>query len=239
LRQARILPADAEFIAFARDDATEKPIRFLRRDAASLLVARMSLHQGSVLVVPTHDRIFTSVCDACEGLEKLNAIGVRLIILDIGLDLGRPSELLLPMTAMMKALRIRERRRTKEEFARRKRCGLPAGGKPPIGWEMFRAQVGSLDQAYFIPDERARRVAQCLVEHYDRWGGTVRQTAQWLNAHGVRRPDGRRWRKTAVHNWYLACKAGFPLPNGRCEAFPIPADAKPSRRCRTIAEDDD
>jgi hypothetical protein len=86
--------------------------------------------------------------------------------------------------------------------------------------------LDGVDRAYFVPDHGARRAAQYIVEHYDRWattrGGSFEQTAYWLNAQKIYRPDGFRWRRTADMNWYHAAKDGFPLPNGRCKASPIP-----------------
>jgi hypothetical protein len=175
--------------------------------------------------VASHDRIFANVMDACEVLELANDLKFRLITLDYGIDTFEPHELLLPLTATMRSLRQRERRRTKEEFEFRKRQGMPAGGKCPIGWEVVRADLDGKDRAYFVPDNGARRVAQFIVEHYDSWDRTFEQTAYWLNAQKIYHPDGRPWRRTAVMNWYHAAKGGFPLPNGRREAFPIPVGA--------------
>ena len=138
---------------------------------------------------------------------------------------------------MMKSLRQRERR-TKEEFEYRKRQGMPAGGKCPIGWELIHFKVNGRRQAHFVPDAGGRRVAQAILEHHDRWGGAFEQTAYWFNAQKIFRPDGRRWRRTAIFNWYHAAKDGFPLPNGRHEAFPIPVGATPVTHRRTIAQDD-
>jgi hypothetical protein len=194
--------------------------------------------------VVSHDRIFANVVDACETLELANRIGFRLIVLDYGIDTGAPHELLLPITATMKSLRQRERRRTKEVFEQRKRQGIPAGGKTPIGWEIVRADMDGKDRAYFVPHPAARRVAQFIVEHHDKWAsskcGSFEQTAHWLNAQRILRPDGRPWRTSAVFNWYHAAKAGFPLPNGRREAFPIPVGSMPAAEPhrRVVADDD-
>jgi len=232
------LPTDSVWAGFVRDEVTPKPVKFRQRQAGSMLLA--GLGPGDILMASSYDRIFANVADAWDTLELARRIGFRLIVLAPGVDTGTPQELLSPssLPAMMKSLRQLERRRTKEEFAYRRGNGMPAGGKCPIGWQMVRASVQGLDRAYFVPDPGARRVAQFIAEHYDRWGGTFEQTAYWLNAQKIFRPDGRRWRRTAIFNWYHAAKDGFPLPNGRREAFPIPVDAMPVRQCRTIAADD-
>ena len=73
--------------------------------------------------------------------REIGPLNARLILLDDGIDTGRPGELLQPLAAMMKRLRQRERRRTKEEFEFRKRLGMPAGGKAAIGWEICSSQT--------------------------------------------------------------------------------------------------
>jgi DNA invertase Pin-like site-specific DNA recombinase len=237
LTKAGRLPADSAWVGFIRDEATLKPVKFRQRHAASLLLTGLS--PSHVVMVASHDRIFANVVDACDTLELANDFGFRLIVLDYGIDTFEPQELLLPLTATMKSLRQRERRRTKEEFEYRKRQGMPAGGKAPIGWEIMRADLDGTDRAYFVPDQEARRVAQFIAEHYDRWGGTFEQTAYWMNAQKIFRPDGRRWRKTAIFNWYHAANDGFPLPNGRREAFPIPCGAVACSYHRRIEPDDE
>jgi DNA invertase Pin-like site-specific DNA recombinase len=234
------LPADAQWAGFSHDDAAPKPVKFLKRPAGSLLAAQLAA--GDVLIAAGHDRIFTSIMDACETLELLHAQCVRLILPDLDLDTGQPAMLLKPMTAMMKNLKSRERRRTKEEFDYRKRQGMPAGGRTPIGWELVRAVQNGVDRASFVPDRGARRLAEFIAEHYDRWAGTPAgtfiQMAQWLNSQKVFRLDGKPWRTTAVFNWYHAAKEGFPLPSGRHDASPIPIGATPARRTRYIVADE-
>jgi DNA invertase Pin-like site-specific DNA recombinase len=229
-------PADSAWCGFVRDDATRKPVRFRQRPAASMFLAELG--PSHILMAASSDRVFANVVDACETLELANQIGFRLLTLDYGIDTGAPHELLLPIAATMKHLRQRERRRTKEEFEYRKRQGIPAGGKCPIGWEIVRADLDGNDNAYFVPDNEARRVAHFIAEHYDRWGGNFEQTAYWMNAQKILRPDGRRWRKSAIRNWYHPAKNGFPLPNGRREAYPIPVGARPCVQSRRVELDD-
>jgi DNA invertase Pin-like site-specific DNA recombinase len=236
LTRAGRLPADAAWAGFVADAAKSKPVMFRQRHEASLLLARLA--PGHVVVSCSHDRIFANVVDACETLELANSIGFRLMVLDYGIDTGAPHELLLPLTATMKSLRQREKRRTKDEFDQRKRNGMPAGGKTPIGWELVRAKVGATDRAYFVPNHAARRLATFIAQHYDRWGGNYEQTAYWLNAQKVLRLDGKLWKPAAVRNWYLAAKRGFPLPNGKHQAFPVPASAEPVKHGRYIEPDD-
>jgi DNA invertase Pin-like site-specific DNA recombinase len=232
-----VLSADCQWGGFVRDEATQKPAKFAQRYGGSILLA--GLHPRDIVISTSHDRIFSSVVDASETLEALQKLSCRLILLDDGLDTGKPEKALLPLAAMMKHLRQRERRRTKEEFDYRKRQGMPAGGKSAIGWEIVRAKLDGSDKAYFVPDHGARRVAQFIAEHYDQWHGTFEQTAYWLNAQKVFRPDGKPWRRTAVYNWYRAAKENFPLPNGRHEAHPIPAGSTLGEYHRRIVPDDD
>src|SRR5262249_45005556 len=217
--------SDSVWTGFFSDDVARRPVKFLQRQGGSMLLAH--LRTGDIVMAMASDRIFCSVLDACETLELVHQIGFRLLVIACGLDTGAPGELLMPMVGMMKDLRQRERRRTKEEFEYRKRQGMPAGGKTPIGWEIVRADLDGIDRAFFVPHEGSRHIAQFIAEHYDRWGGNYEQTAYWMNAHKYFRPDGRRWRKNAIRNWYLAAKSDFPLPNGRREAYPIPIGAKP------------
>jgi DNA invertase Pin-like site-specific DNA recombinase len=237
LMQSGRLPANAAWAGFVRDEATRKPVKFHQRQAASMLLA--GLGPENAVIAASHDRIFSNVVDACEVLEAAQQRQFLLIVLDYGIDTSAPRGLVLSLAAMMKALRQRERRRTKEEFDYRKTQGMPAGGRAPIGWEIVRAKLDGNNRAYFVPAHGARRLAMFIVEHYDRWGGTFEQTAYWLNAQKFHRPDGKKWRKTAVHNWYHAAKGGFPLPNGRREAYPIPLGATPALQHWFVMPDDE
>jgi hypothetical protein len=236
-RRVGKLPQDAIWGHFFRDEAAVKPARFRTRQAGSMLLA--ILQPGDMVIATGSDRIFASFDDAAEVLELTQQRRFRLVLLDDGVDSANSDTLLSPLMAMLKSLRASDRRRTKDVFEYRKRRGLPAGGKAPIGWEIVRANLDGINQAYFVPHNGARRVAQFIVEHYERWSGTFEQVAYWLNAQKVFRPDGKRWRKTAIFNWYHAAKANFPLPNGRCDAFPIPVGAMPARHHRFIESDDD
>jgi len=237
LTKAGRFPPGSVWAGFVRDDWSRKPVKLRQRQGGSLLLA--GLGPEHVVMAASHDRIFANVNDACETIEHVHRVGSRLLILDYGLDTSAPEELLLPIAGMMKALKGRERRRTKEAFEHRKQLGMPAGGKAPIGWEIVRANLDGIDRAYFVPHYGARRLAQFIVEHYERWRGTFEQTAYRLNAQKVVRPDGKPWRRTAVFNWYHAAKRGFPLPNGRRKALPIPIGAGPAHAYRRIVPDDE
>src|SRR5262245_27557838 len=196
LIKAGNLPADAKWAGFVREYATDKPTRFRQRHGGSCLLA--SLTANHVVMALRHDIIFSSVVDFSETLELLQLLRFRLIVLDCGLDIS-PNAQLTPIALAMKSLRQRERKRTKEEFEVRKRNGMPAGGRCPIGWEIVRAGRGAQDRAYFVPDHGARRLGKFIVEHREQWAstraGTFEQTAQWLNSQKIPRPDGKPWRK--------------------------------------------
>ena len=226
LLQTGQLPVDSVWQGFIRDDATRKPTPFRQRYRSTLLMVEC-MRGDHIVIAARHDCIFANVIDACEVLELTVQINFRLIVLDHGLDTGVPETSVTAIPAIVKSLKRRERQRTSEEFRYRKQIGMPAGGKTPIGWEIVRADLDGMDSAYFVPDHGARRVAQFIAEHYDRWGGNFEQTAYWMNAQKVFRPDGKRWRKSAIRNWYYAAKTGFPLPNGQRQAYPIPVGAMP------------
>jgi DNA invertase Pin-like site-specific DNA recombinase len=144
LINAGTLPADARWAGFMRDEATDKPTRLRQRHGGSCLLA--SVTRNHVVMAMRHDIIFSSVDDASETFELVQLRRFRLIVLDCGLDIS-PNVQLTPIALAMKSLRQRERKRTKEEFNIRKRNGMPAGGRCPIGWEIVRAGRGINDCA--------------------------------------------------------------------------------------------
>ena len=174
---------------------------------------------GDTVAFTKVDRCFRSMADASTTLALWQQLGVRVNIIDLGIDVSSPAgELFFNNLASFAAFeRQMIGQRIKEALAHRKATGRPYGRSRPLGW--MKQGVGKDTRWVACHDER--RLAERVVALRDA-GGTLAGIARQLAQEGVTKPGKRRDAKAGRYRgyWYLeadidrlfrASKAGFPI----------------------------
>ncbi len=104
----------------------------------------MALHSGDVVCVTKLDRGFRNIADFCAVVERLTAMQVRLVMLDMAgsqVDTGTLAGTLMAhvLAAFAEFERGRIRERTRDAVAVRRREGRPVSGSPPYGFRIDRS----------------------------------------------------------------------------------------------------
>lgn len=160
---------------------------------------------GDHIVFAKLDRAFRKVRDGLSTLEMLSQKGVKVHILDLGIDTSTPmGECALTIVlAFAQLQRKYTAERTKEALEVKRKAGLPYNKGVPIGWK----KVGAKKSGRFIPCQEERD--QCLTmlglrtagHSYDQIVvGMIRE----------RRPNGRKWNRNSARAAVKAAQAGFP-----------------------------
>ena len=178
-----------------------------------------ALTTGDTVAFTKVDRCFRSMADAATTLALWKQIGVRVNIIDLGIDVNSPAgELFFNQLASVASF---ERQiigqRIKEALAHRKATGRPYGRSRPLGW----MKEGDGKDTRWVPCQAERRLAERVVALRDA-GRTLAGIARELAQEGVTKPGKRRDAKAGRYRgcWYLeadidrlfrASKAGFPI----------------------------
>lgn len=173
---------------------------------------------GDHIVFAKLDRAFRKVTDGISTLAMLSQKGVRVHILDLGIDTSTPmGECALTIVlAFAQLQRKYTSERTKEALEVKRKAGLPYNKGVPFGWK----KVGSGKTGRFVPctDERD----QCVtILGYKAAGFSYDKIVELMIK--VRRPNGRRWNRNSVRLAAMAARKRFPksLPT----APPLDEDA--------------
>lgn len=178
-----------------------------------------AVQPGDFVAFTKVDRAFRSLVDAVNTLEFWTNVGVRVRILDLGVDLASPAGLLFfqQLVAFAQFERSILGQRLKEAIAHLRREDRPYSNFRPFGWQ--RAGVGK--QKHFEPllDERAlgQRVVTMREE-----GSSWQAIASTLMREGVVKPGkakavkaghyrGAFYLETEVRRLFQAAKAGYPI----------------------------
>lgn len=193
-----------EYAGFLYDaDTSGKQPLFERPAGMRLWVL---VQPGDHIVWAKLDRAFRSVVDGASTLQMLNAKGVSVHSLDLGLDTGTPTGRFVAtcMLAFSQLERECIGERTKDGLASKKRQGLPCNQYPPIGWR----KIGLKKHSSFVPDpverEHARQICEMRGE-----GRSIREIVELFRRVGTR-PNGKYWTKHSIYRAIAACEAGFP-----------------------------
>ena len=178
-----------------------------------------ALGPGDTVAFCKVDRCFRSMADASTTLALWQQLGVKIKIIDLGIDVSSPAgELFFNNLASFAAF---ERQiiglRIKEALAHRKATGKPYGRSRPFGW----MKAGDGKDTRWMPCHDERRLAERVVALRDA-GGTLAGIARELAQEGVTKPgkakDARAGRyrgcyylEADVDRLFRAAKAGYPV----------------------------
>jgi len=178
-----------------------------------------ALKPGDTVGVTKVDRAFRSLVDAAGTLEVWNSLGVRLVILDCGLDLGSPAgQLFFGQLAVFSQFeRQLLGQRLREVIGYLKSEGRPYSNFRPFGWQ--RAGVGKRTRFVALPEER--ELGQRVVEMREQ-GLSWAAIATALYDEGIIKPGkakavragkyrGGFYLETECRRLCGAALAGFPI----------------------------
>ena len=174
---------------------------------------------GDIVAFTKVDRCFRSMADAATTLALWKQLGVRVNIIDLGIDVNSPAgELFFNQLASFADFeRQMIGQRIKEALSHRKASGKPYGNSRPYGW----VRGGTGKETFWVACSAERKLAERVVALRDA-GGTLAGIARELAQEGVTKPGKRRDAKAGRYRgcWYLeadidrlfrAAKAGFPI----------------------------
>lgn len=161
------------------------------------------IQPGDAIAFTKVDRCFRSLVDAASTLEKWKALGIRVHILDLGIDVSTPAGELFfsQLAAFAQFERSMIGLRVREAQAHRRSIGKPYNNSRPIGW---RRQ----DDAY-VPLHSERKLAERIISWRDR-GESLRQIALRLCKENIRSACGSWLHPSEVRTLEIAGRAGYP-----------------------------
>lgn len=180
------------------DQGVSGSIPIADRPAGSKLAA--DLERGDVALFAKLDRGFRNAADLCMTLDAWVARGVRIILLDLGVDTATPVGGLI--AKIIGAVAEFERKmiglRTKEVAARLKAQGLPHGGPPPYGMKIERRQTSKgVWRKVFVPNKWQRHIGKSILA-WRRQGWTEEAIYFHLLTTGIRNNKGGEIGTTAI-----------------------------------------
>ena len=178
-----------------------------------------AVQPGDVVVFTKVDRAFRSLVDAVNTLELWKTLGIRVHILDFGVDLATPAGQLFfqQLVSFAQFERAILGQRLKEAVAHLKREARPFSNFRPFGWQ--RAGSGKVKRFDPLPEER--ELGQRVVA-MRKAGQSWLQIATTLHREGVMKPGkakavragryrGAFYLETEVRRLHRAALAGFPI----------------------------
>ncbi len=211
------LPTGTTYAGFFADEAVSSKIRFQYRPAGKKILEMAQ--PGDMIIAAKFDRMFRSVGDLCDTMERIGDMKVRMVLLDADIDTSTVNgQGLMKILAVIKWMeREAIRSRTKESMAYRRDNGIPFCGPPPIGWKRETRLYNGRKVSRDIPYIHERNVAKAVHEAMQT-SKTLLQAGIDLRKAGAVNPrsvakDTRYWSEFTMRNWANAYKEGFPLPN--------------------------
>ncbi len=172
-----------------------------------------AIQPGDTVVFCRVDRVFRSVADAANTLDKWRQMGVKIAILDLGIDVY--SDAGEAFFSMLSVFAQFERRligkRIKECQAHQRLAGKPYGGRRPWGYR----KIGSRHTAEFVIDS-AERLLASRVADMRQAGMSWSKLATKLAIEGVQKTTRRRHARgyySISDLWFLlkSKEAGYPI----------------------------
>jgi DNA invertase Pin-like site-specific DNA recombinase len=178
-----------------------------------------ALKPGDTVGVTKVDRAFRSLVDAAGTLEMWNSLGVRLVILDCGLDLGSPAgQLFFGQLAVVSQFeRQLLGQRLREVIGYLKSEGRPFSNFRPFGWQ--RSGTGKRARFVALPEERELGLRVVAMRKAEKsWA----EIATQLHRDGITKPGkaaavragkyrGGFYLETECRRLCGAALAGFPI----------------------------
>lgn len=176
---------------------------------------------GDTIIITKLDRGFRNLADLCLTLRRWADQGVRLILLDLGMDMGtymgRLVAHILGAIAEFEKERISER--TKDVFAVRRAKGYYAvGGRPPYGCKL----VGPRNARKLAPDPEWRAFGAEVLALYDEQGLTFE------NIYHLFLRQRKKFRNKEVSTWMIETSIKGERKLRQREAELAQANARPA-----------
>ena len=208
-----------------QDVSGAKPLK-LRPEGQKLWDA---LQPGDTVAVTKVDRAFRSLVDAAGTLEVWQRLGIKVVILDCGLDLSSPAGQLF--FAQLASFAQFERQllgqRLKEAIGHLRSQGRPFSNYRPFGWQ--RAGTGKRKRFVPLPEERALGDRVVAMR---RGGSSWAEIATQLHREGITKPGkaaavragkyrGAFYLETECRRLHRAALAGWPVAPRSTKAMAV------------------
>ena len=177
--QRTTLDAEAQRRGWTIEDVVDEGLsaKDMNRPALTDALDRLDRGEADILVATKLDRVSRSVADFARLLDRANASGWRLVLLDSGIDTSTPAGEFVANTLASAAQYERRliSQRTKDGLAAKRAAGVRLG-RPSV-----------------IPADIVQRIVAA------RTGGTsIRGIAALLNADGVPTAKGKPWTGSTI-----------------------------------------
>ncbi len=161
------------------------------------------IQPGDAIAFTKVDRCFRSLVDAASTLEKWKTLGIRVHILDLGIDVNTPAGELFfsQLAAFAQFERAMIGLRVREAQAHNRRTGKPYNKTRPIGWR----RQGDC----YVPLQSERKLAERIISWRDR-GESLPTIALRLCKENLRSAGGSWLRPSEVRRLEIAARAGYP-----------------------------
>lgn len=169
---------------------------------------------GDHVIVTKQDRGWRNIADAATTIEAWNSMGIRLTIIESGIDTGTEhGELIFHIMSIFAAQeRKRIGKRVRDAWAYLKRNGKPYAAARPFGY----TRKGKGKDGEWVPCQQERSLAERVIAMRDS-GMSFEKIAQRLACEDVRKPvlprkHARPW-YYPQDLWSLvkAAEAGYPV----------------------------
>lgn len=175
-----------------------------------------SMDPGDTLVFNKVDRVFRSVRDAAECVHCWIERGIRVMIMDLGIDLATPAGRMFfhQLASFAEFEREMIGQRTREILAYLKKHGRPICNARPYGW----LRQGKGRSARYVPCESERELARRVARLSDE-GQSYRQIGWKLMRERVTKPGKKHtdrgkgvwYSLSEIHSLAQAARLGFPI----------------------------
>jgi DNA invertase Pin-like site-specific DNA recombinase len=161
------------------------------------------IQPGDAIAFTKVDRCFRSLVDAACTLDKWKTLGIRVHILDLGIDVSTPAGELFfnQLAAFAQFERSMIGLRVREAQAHRRSTGKPYNTSRPIGWR----RQGDC----YVPLQSERKLAEQIISWRDR-GESLPRIALRLCKANIRNAGGTWLRPSQVRRLEIAGRAGYP-----------------------------
>jgi len=205
-------PGREEYAGFFADKAVSSDHQWECRPMGVSIMSRV--RAGDTIVVHTSDRMLRNVAEGLHVIDDVlgKCVGVKLVFMDIPLDLNTPMGRLV-FTVRESVAEFEKNLigvRTREVKAFQKAKGRPTGGGNPVGWK----NTGRRPNIRYRPDDYARRCAAEITRLHYEMGLSWIKIQKYLFQKSLLNPQGKAWTHTAAWRASKAHLKGFPLPNG-------------------------
>jgi DNA invertase Pin-like site-specific DNA recombinase len=187
------------------------------------------LQPGDTVAFTRVDRAFRSLVDAASTVEIWEQLGIRVVILDCGLDLTSPAGQLFfsQLVAFAQFERQILGQRLKEAIGHLRSEGLPFSNYRPFGWQ--RTGTGKRKRFVPLPEERALgEMVVTMRQAGDSWA----EIAMRLHREGVIKPGkaaavragkyrGAFYLETECRRLHRAALAGWPVAPRSTKAMAV------------------